>query len=135
VWIFGLDDAARWGERAVVTIGTKFGGIPQKLPTPQLGFLHAFTFAKIQALIPSATTIALLASIESLLCCVVADGMIGGRHKSNVELCAQGVGNIASILFGGIPATGAIARTAANVKNGGHTPLAGMVHAIFVLLC
>jgi SulP family sulfate permease len=77
----------------------------------------------------------MLAAIESLLCCVVADGMIGGRHKSNVELIAQGVGNIASIIFGGIPATGAIARTAANVKTGGRTPLAGMVHALFVLAC
>jgi SulP family sulfate permease len=89
----------------------------------------------VRSLIPEATTIALLASIESLLCCVVADGMIGGRHKSNCELVAQGLGNIASICFGGIPATGAIARTAANIKSGGKTPLAGMVHAVFVLAC
>src|SRR5438046_8551639 len=78
---------------------------------------------------------AMLASIESLLCCVVADGMIGGRHKSNVELIAQGIGNIGSILFGGIPATGAIARTAANIKSGGRTPVAGIIHAVFVLSC
>lgn len=88
----------------------------------------------IKALIPSAFTIALLASIESLLSCVVSDGMTGDKHNSNTELMAQGLGNIASGLFGGIPATGAIARTAANVKNGGRTPIAGIVHAVVLLL-
>lgn len=93
-----------------------------------------FTFANISALMPSAFTIAILAGIESLLSCVVSDSMIGDRHNSNTELIAQGAGNIFSGLFGGIPATGAIARTAANVKNGGRTPVAGIVHAIVLLL-
>lgn len=88
----------------------------------------------IKTLLPDAITIAILAGIESLLSCVVADGMIGSRHRSNMELVAQGAGNIFSSLFGGIPATGAIARTAANVKNGGRTPVAGMVHAVTLLL-
>jgi SulP family sulfate permease len=135
VAIFHLDDKTRFGDWTVATIGSKFGGIPRSLPKPNFEFLGTISYERIRLLIPDATTIALLAAIESLLCCVVADGMIGGRHKSNVELIAQGVGNIASICFGGIPATGAIARTAANVKSGGRTPLAGMVHAIFVLLC
>ena len=91
-------------------------------------------FAMIKQLIPSAFTIAILAAIESLLSCVVSDGMIGDRHNSNTELIAQGAGNICSGLFGGIPATGAIARTAANVKNGGKTPVSGIVHAIVLLL-
>lgn len=94
----------------------------------------AFDFSTVRELIPSAFTIAILAGIESLLSCVVSDGMIGDKHNSNTELIAQGMGNIASGLFGGIPATGAIARTAANVKNGGRTPVAGMVHAIVLLL-
>lgn len=135
VSVLQLDDTARWGEQAVETIGSKFGGVPRELPKPEWGIFRAFTWERIQTLIPEATTIALLASIESLLCCVVADGMIGGRHKSNVELVAQGVANIASVGFGGIAATGAIARTAVNVKSGGRTPLAGIVHSIFVLLC
>jgi SulP family sulfate permease len=135
VAIFHLDDKSRFGDYAVATIGSKFGGIPRTPPTPHWHLYQAFTFDRIRALIPEATTIALLASIESLLCCVVADGMIGGRHKSNCEHVAQGIGNIASIFFGGIPATGAIARTAANVKAGGKTPLAGMIHAIFILAC
>src|SRR5687768_16688702 len=121
--------------KGVETIGSKFGGIPRTLPAPSFGWAQSITLEKVRTLIPEATTIAMLAAIESLLCCVVADGMIGGRHRSNVELCAQGVGNIASICFGGIPATGAIARTAANVKSGGRTPVAGMIHAVFVLLC
>lgn len=91
-------------------------------------------FATIRELIPSAFTIAILAGIESLLSCVVSDGMIGDKHNSNTELIAQGAGNIMSGLFGGIPATGAIARTAANVKNGGRTPVAGIVHALVLLL-
>lgn len=93
-----------------------------------------FNFFTIKQLVPSAFTIAVLAAIESLLSCVVSDGMISDRHNSNTELIAQGVGNICSGLFGGIPATGAIARTAANVKNGGRTPVAGMVHAVVLLL-
>jgi len=93
-----------------------------------------FSFSTVKALLPDAFTIAILAAIESLLSCVVADGMIGSRHRSNMELVAQGTGNIASALFGGIPATGAIARTAANIKNGGRTPIAGMVHAVVLVL-
>jgi SulP family sulfate permease len=135
VAILHLDDTKIWGERAIATIGTKFGGIPRQLPSPHFGIFHAFTYTRMRELIPEATTIALLASIESLLCCVVADGMIGGRHKSNLELVTQGIANIGSILFGGIPATGAIARTAVNVKSGGRTPLAGMIHSVFILLC
>ena len=92
------------------------------------------SFERVKALIPNAFTIAILAAVESLLSCVVADGMIGSKHRSNMELTAQGFGNIASALFGGIPATGAIARTAANIKNGGRTPIAGMVHAVVILI-
>lgn len=88
----------------------------------------------IQNALPNALTIAVLAAIESLLSCVVADGMINGKHRSDMELVAQGAGNIASALFGGIPATGAIARTAANIKNGGRTPIAGMVHSITLVI-
>jgi sulfate permease, SulP family len=115
----------------VETIGSKFGSIPSSLPMPV--FPH-FDFAAIKSLIQPAFTIALLCGIESLLSAVVSDGMIGGNHKSNVELIAQGTANIFSALFGGIPATGAIARTATNVKNGGRTPVAGIVHAITLLL-
>ncbi len=96
--------------------------------------LPAFSIDKVITLFPDAFSIALLAGIESLLSCVVADGMAGKKHRSNAELLGQGLGNIASALFGGIPATGAIARTAANVKNGGRTPIAGMVHAVVLLL-
>jgi len=91
-------------------------------------------FEMIRTALPNAFTIAILAAIESLLSCVVADGMVGEKHRSNTELIAQGAGNMASALFGGIPATGAIARTAANVKNGGRTPISGMVHAVVLLL-
>ena len=132
---FDLDNASVHGERAVATIGSKFGGIPRELPKPTFDFVSHISYAHIRDLMPAAATIAMLAAIESLLCCVVADGMIGGRHKSNVELVGQGVANIASIFFGGIPATGAIARTAANVKSGGRTPLSGMIHALVVLAC
>lgn len=114
----------------VNTIGSLYE-ISSKLPTVTL---PAITFAKVQALLPNAFTIAILAAIESLLSCVVADGMIGSRHSSNTELVAQGIGNIGSALFGGIPATGAIARTAANIRNGGRTPIAGMIHAIVLAL-
>lgn len=93
-----------------------------------------FSFSAVRDLLPNAFTIAILAAIESLLSCVVSDSMVNSRHNSNMELIAQGTGNIASALFGGIPATGAIARTAANVKNGGRTPIAGMVHAVTLLL-
>lgn len=100
-----------------------------------LGFhLPALSLAAVKDAIPNAFTIAVLAAIESLLSCVVADGMINGKHRSDMELVAQGAGNIASALFGGIPATGAIARTAANIKNGGRTPIAGMVHSITLVL-
>ncbi len=92
-----------------------------------------FSIDTVKAIMPDAFTIAVLAAVESLLSCVVADGMIGSRHNSNMELIAQGAGNICSALFGGIPATGAIARTAANIKNGGRTPIAGMVHAVVLL--
>lgn len=96
--------------------------------------IPAFSVDTVKAILPDAFTIAVLAAVESLLSCVVADGMTGSRHNSNMELVAQGAGNIASALFGGIPATGAIARTAANIKNGGRTPIAGMVHAVVLLL-
>ncbi|EPY2276993.1 SulP family inorganic anion transporter [Clostridium sporogenes] len=115
----------------VSTIGTQFGEISSKIVLPKLPGVDIIT---LQKLIKPAFTIAILAAIESLLSAVVADGMIGEKHNSNMELIAQGIGNIASALFGGIPATGAIARTAANVKNGGRTPIAGMVHAITLLL-
>lgn len=112
------------------TIGDLYE-ISSSLPMPSL---PGFNWATVQAVIPDAFTIAILAAIESLLSCVVADSMVNSRHRSNMELIAQGAGNIASALFGGIPATGAIARTAANVKNGGRTPIAGMVHSVVLLL-
>lgn len=107
--------------------------IPSGLPKVDFAGMN-LSFEKISAVIPDAFTIAILAAIESLLSCVVADSMVNSRHKSNAELVGQGIGNIASVLFGGIPATGAIARTAANAKNGGRTPVAGMVHAVVLLL-
>src|ERR1700730_10363205 len=115
----------------VETIGSRFGEIHAAIPAPRFPTLSV---EGVRELFPSAVTVALLAAIESLLSAVVADGMIGTRHKSNVELVAQGIANIASAVFGGIPATGAIARTATNVKNGGRTPVAGMIHALTVLL-
>jgi SulP family sulfate permease len=115
----------------VETIASRFGAIPSALTAPVLPHLD---WASLQGLVRPAMTIALLAGIESLLCATVADGMIGGRHRPNMELIAQGVANLASPLFGGIPATGAIARTATNVKNGGRTPVAGMTHAVVLLL-
>ncbi len=115
----------------VETIGTRFGGIPQSLPHPQF-VLNSWI--AIKGLFPAALTIAALAAIESLLCAVVADGMIGGRHKSNMELVAQGVANCVSPIFGGMPATGAIARTTVNIRNGGRTPVAGMVHAVVLFI-
>jgi len=115
----------------VETIGSRFGTLHAGLPAPSLPHI---TGAGIKLLIGPAFTIALLGAVESLLSAVVADGMIGGRHRSNVELVAQGIANLASPLFGGIPATGAIARTATNIKNGGRTPVAGMVHALTLLI-
>lgn len=115
----------------VETIGSRFGAIPSSLPSP---VIPHFDFATIKDLIAPAFTIALLGGIESLLSAVVSDGMIGGNHKSNIELVAQGAANIFSSIFGGIPATGAIARTATNVKNGGRTPIAGITHAVVLLL-
>lgn len=116
----------------VETIGDRFGSVPSSLPKPSA--LPALSMADIRAIFPAAVSIALLAAIESLLSAVVADGMVGGRHRSNTELIAQGVANMASPIFGGIPATGAIARTATNVKNGGRSPVAGIVHAITLLV-
>lgn len=118
------------GDNGVDTIGSLYE-ITTKLPMP---VMPHFSLDIVRTLLPDALTIAILAGIESLLSCVVADGMIGSRHRSNMELVAQGAGNIASGIFGGIPATGAIARTAANVKNGGRTPIAGMVHAVVLAL-
>ena len=115
----------------VETIGSRFGEISASIPVPSI---MSIDFATIKHLIQPATTIALLAAIESLLSAVVADGMIGGKHRSNMELVAQGIANIASPLFGGIPCTGAIARTATNIKNGGRTPIAGITHALVILL-
>ena len=113
------------------TIGTRFGNLPSSLPI--FDFPH-IPFARTLELLPSSFTIAFLAGVESLLSAVVADGMIGARHRSNCELVAQGVANVGSALFGGLPATGAIARTATNVRAGGKSPIAGMLHAVFLLL-
>ncbi|MDU2664878.1 MAG: sulfate permease, partial [Clostridium perfringens] len=115
----------------VATIGSQFGKISSNIPMPHIPNLNLNT---LKALIGPAFTIALLGGIESLLSAVVSDGMIGDKHNSNAELIAQGVANMGSSLFGGIPATGAIARTAANVKNGGRTPISGIVHSITLLL-
>jgi SulP family sulfate permease len=115
----------------VETIGSRFGDIAASVPHPHAPHL---TLEQVTGLVGPAFTIALLAAVESLLSAVVADGMIGGRHRSNMELVAQGIANIASPLFGGIPATGAIARTATNVKNGGRTPVAGITHALTLLV-
>src|SRR5690606_16856830 len=115
----------------VETIGSRFGTISSAIPSPTIPVLQ---WATIRDLVSPAITIAILGGIESLLSAVVADGMIRGNHKSNVELVGQGVANVASSIFGGIPATGAIARTVTNIKNGGRTPDAGMVHAVVLLL-
>ncbi|MGO9338199.1 MAG: SulP family inorganic anion transporter [Terracidiphilus sp.] len=114
----------------VETIGSKFGGIPRGMPPFALPDFHS---EHILPLIPSAFTVALLAALESMLSAVVADGMTGDRHNPNVELVAQGVANLVSPLFGGIPATGAIARTATNIRSGARSPVAGMVHALTLL--
>lgn len=121
-WICGLD---------VETIGSRFGGIPTSLPVPELPDL---SWRMISNVLPSAFTIAFLVGVESLLSAVAADAKTGGRHRSNVEVLAQGVANVASPLFGGMPATGVIARTGTNITAGGKTPVSGLLHALFVLL-
>lgn len=115
----------------VDTIGSRFPHIPAGLPMPAF---PAFSLAKANEVLPSAFTIAFLAGIEALLSAVVADGMAGTRHRSNQELIGQGIANVSSALFGGLPATGAIARTATNIRSGARTPVAGMMHAVFLLL-
>jgi sulfate permease, SulP family len=115
----------------VDTIGSRFPDIPPGLPVPSL---PEFSLAKISAVVPSAFTIAFLAGIEALLSAVVADGMTGTRHRSNQELIGQGVANLGSAVFGGLPATGAIARTATNIRSGARTPVAGIMHAVFLLV-
>ena len=115
----------------VATIGTRFGDLPRGLPTPTLPPL---TLPLVQQLLPTALTFTLLGAVESLLSAKVADSMTGRRHRSNMELVAQGIAKIASAFFGGIPVTGTIARTATNVRAGASTPLSGMMHALFVLL-
>ena len=115
----------------VETINSRFGELPRGLPYQSLPDV---TLARLSELLPSALVIAFLAGVESLLSAIVADRMVGGTHRSNAELMAQGAANIASPLFGGLPATGAIARTAANVRAGGRTPVAGIVHALAILL-
>lgn len=115
----------------VETVGSRFGSLPSSLPQPVMPHISLDDATRLVA---PAVSIALLGAIESLLSAVVADGMIGGRHRSNMELVAQGVANIASPLFGGIPATGAIARTATNIKSGGRTPIAGITHSVVLLL-
>lgn len=115
----------------VETIGSKFGAMSSSLPSPSIPDI---SLADIRSLMPSVITISILIAIVSLLSAVVADGMLGTKHRSNMELVAQGVANIITPFFGGIPATGAIARTATNIKSGGRTPIAGMIHAVFLLL-
>lgn len=121
---------AMWLALPVETIAGRFGALPDQLPVPGLPDI---TLARLQELLPSAIVIAFLAGIESLLSAMVADRMIEGKHRPNAELIAQGAANIGSSLFGGLPATGAIARTATNVKAGGRTPVAGLVHALAIL--
>lgn len=118
-------------EIPIDTIGTKFGGIPRMLPSPS--FPH-IDLELIKRIFPDAITVALLCAIESLLCATVADGMVGQRHRPNCELIAQGIANLGSSIFGGIPVTGTIARTSANIRLGGKTPMAGMLHACSILL-
>ena len=120
-----------WLDLPVETIGSRFGEISASIPIPSL---PALSYAQVIGLVGPAFTIAMLGAVESLLSAVVSDGMIGGRHRSNMELVGQGVANIASAMVGGIPATGAIARTATNVKAGGRTPIAGMTHAVVLLI-
>src|SRR5690606_29025372 len=120
---FGVSDAP--------SIGSRFGGVPAGLP--ELRFPE-ISIGRMGELLPSAFTIAFLAGVESLLSAVVADGMTGRRHRSDCELVAQGVANVASACVGGLPATGAIARTATNIRAGAKTPVSGMLHAVFILV-
>ena len=120
---------AALGLPSIETVASRYGELPKGLPLPHLPDID---LAVLMDLLPSALTIAFLAGIESLLSAIVADRMVGGAHRSNAELIAQGAANIASPLFGGLPATGAIARTATNVNAGGRTPVAGMVHALTI---
>lgn len=122
---------AQWAHLPIETIGTRFGEISASFPHPQMPHL---SFGEVRLLVGPAFTIAMLAAVESLLSAVVADGMIGGRHRSNMELVAQGIANVVTPMFGGIPATGAIARTATNIKHGGRTPVAGIVHSLTLLV-
>lgn len=115
----------------VATLGSRFGGVPSALPQPAL---PAFALEKVQPALVNGAAIALLGAIESLLSAVVADGMTGRRHRSNCELVAQGIGNVGSVLFGGMPATGLIARTATNIRAGARGPIAGILHAVYLLL-
>jgi SulP family sulfate permease len=128
--IFGTTAIVHGLGLSVETIGSRFGAVPSSLPMPHLPNLE---WDHVKQLFSPALSIALLGGIESLLSAVVADGMTGRRHRSNMEIIAQGVANIASPIFGGIPATGAIARTATNIKSGGRTPIAGIVHAFTLL--
>ena len=128
----GLTSAvAAFAHLPVDTIASRFGDLPSRLPVPGL---PEITLARLRELLPSALVIAFLAGVESLLSAMVADRMIGGRHRPNAELMAQGAANLGSGLFGGLPATGAIARTATNVKAGGQTPVSGIVHALTLLV-
>ena len=129
--IIGATVVSYFFDLPVETIHSKFGEIPRMLPLPSFPSL---SYQLIKNVFPDAITIALLGAIESLLSAVVADGMIGSKHRSNCELVTQGVANIGSILFGGIPATGAIARTSANIKMGAKTPIAGMIHAVTLIV-
>lgn len=131
VAILILTPLVAWLKIPIATIGTHFGSVPNMLPAPSLPHLD---WRELPRLFQPALAIALLGGIESLLSAVVADGMTGRRHRSNTELIAQGVANLVSPLFAGIPATGAIARTATNIRNGGKTPVAGMIHAVTLLV-
>jgi SulP family sulfate permease len=129
--IASVSAAAAYFALPIDTIQSRFGALPAGLPMP---FLPHASIARVSELLPSAIVIAFLAGVESLLSAIVADRMIGGKHRSSAELLAQGAANIASPLFGGLPATGAIARTATNVRAGGQTPVAGIIHALTILL-
>ncbi len=130
VAILAVTFAVQYFQIPVDTIASRFGGVPNTLPTPHFPVV---TWPLVQQMFSPAVTIAILAGLESLLAAVVADGMTGTRHRSNMELIAQGTGNIVSVMFGGIPATGAIARTATNIKSGGSTPVAAIIHCVFLL--
>ena len=131
VAILGVTLVVQYFHIPVETIETRFGGVPNSLPVPSF---PAISWQMVQQMFSPALTIAILAALESLLAAVVADGMMGTRHRSNMELVAQGFGNIVSVIFGGVPATGAIARTATNIKSGGKTPISAMIHSVFLLL-